>query len=246
MAGTGSTDQQQGTGPVTQLRSGPVPVPKTSPVRESHLPSTVARVNTRGVPNTGPRYSGRSELTQIVGRARLFLSSYAPLFGILAISFDGLALRLVCLGLFATGMADTWHITRLAKTETQDYEITVQSSEDTGAEVSGYLASYLLPFVTVASPGWRELLAYSLFLLVAFVIYVRSNLVRVNPTLYLFGYRVLKIVYGEGEQDSFRHAGPAAKSTLLRSLRALEHPNLIFSVIRHHVRQNANWRSLGQ
>jgi hypothetical protein len=153
------------------------------------------------VPNTGPRYSGRAELTQIVGRARLFLSSYAPLFGILAISFDGLALRLVCLGLFATGMADTWHITRLAKTETQDYEITVQSTEDTGAEVSGYLASYLLPFVTVASPGWRELLAYSLFLLVAFVIYVRSNLVRVNPTLYLFGYRVLKIVYGEGKQQ---------------------------------------------
>jgi hypothetical protein len=136
------------------------------------------------VPNTGPRYSGRAELTQIVGRARLFLSSYAPLFGILAISFDGLALRLVCLGLFVTGMADTWHITRLAKTETQDYEITVQSTED-----------------TVASPGWRELLAYSLFLLVAFVIYVRSNLVRVNPTLYLFGYRVVKIVYGEGKQQ---------------------------------------------
>jgi hypothetical protein len=83
----------------------------------------------------------------------------------------------------------------------EPYDITVKSSEDTGGEVSGYLASYLLPFVTVPTPGWRDLLGYALFLLVGLVIYVRSNLVRVNPTLYLLGYRVLAVRYGESKQQ---------------------------------------------
>ena len=151
--------------------------------------------------DTGPKHSARAELTQVAARTRLFLSSYAALMGILAIRFDGQALRLVCLGLFLVGVLDTWRITRKAKSGLEHYDITVQCSEDTGGEVSGYLASYLLPFVTVPSPGWRDLLAYGLFLLVALVIYVRCDLVRVNPTLYLFGYRVLKVQYNEGKKQ---------------------------------------------
>jgi hypothetical protein len=99
------------------------------------------------------------------------------------------------------GVLDTWHITRKAKSGRVPYDITVQASEDTGGEVSGYLASYLLPFVTVPSPGWRDLLAYGLFLLVGLVIYVQSDLVRVNPTVYLFMYRILKVKYNEGKQQ---------------------------------------------
>ncbi len=147
-------------------------------------------------PGQGPRYSGRAEVTRAAARARLFLSSYAPLFGILAIRFDGLALRLVFAALFAWGVLDTIWITRRARTHLQPYEIIVAGTEDTGGEVGGYLASYLLPFVTISTPGWRDLLGYSLFLLVGLVIYVRSNLVRVNPTLYLLGYRVLAVRYG--------------------------------------------------
>jgi hypothetical protein len=33
------------------------------------------------------------------------------------------------------------------------------------------------------------------------VIYVRSSLVRVNPTLYLLGYRVLAVRYGVSKQQ---------------------------------------------
>lgn len=149
----------------------------------------------------GPRYSPRAEITQAAARARLYLSSYAALFGILAIRFDGLALRLACAGLFAVGTADTLRITTKAKSGLVPYKVTIRSSEDSGGEVSGYLASYLLPFVTVPTPGWRDLLAYGLFLLVGLVIYVRSNLVRVNPTLYLLGYRVLHVRYGTDKQQ---------------------------------------------
>jgi hypothetical protein len=153
------------------------------------------------VPDYGPGYSVRVDLTQAAARARLFVSSYAVLFGILAIRFDGLALRLICLGLFLEGVLDTLRITRKGRSGREPYDITVQSSDDTGGEVSGYLASYLLPFVTVSSPGWRDLLGYGLFMLVALVIYIRSDLVRVNPTLYLLGYRVLKVRYDASKQQ---------------------------------------------
>jgi hypothetical protein len=123
------------------------------------------------------------------------------LFGILAIRFDGSALRLVCAGLFVVGVLDTVWITHRTSTRLQPYEITIRGTEDTGGEVGGYLASYLLPFVTVPTPGWRDLLAYALFLTVGLVIYVRSNLVRVNPTLYLLGYRVLAIRYGVDQRQ---------------------------------------------
>jgi hypothetical protein len=112
----------------------------------------------------------------------LFLSSYVALFGILATRFDGLALRLACAALCFVGLLDTIHFTRRTKSGLEPHDVTITSSEDTGGEVSGYLASYLLPFVTVPSPEWRDLVGYALFLVVALVIYVRSNLVRVNPT----------------------------------------------------------------
>lgn len=163
----------------------------------------------------GPGYSARAEITQAAARARLYLSSYAALFGILAVRFDGLVLRLACAGLFAVGTADTFRITLKTKSGLVPYEIKVTSSEDTGGEVSGYLASYLLPFVTVPTPGWRDLLAYGLFLLVGLVIYVRSNLVRVNPTLYLLGYRVLHVHYGaHREQFLVTRVVPAEGQTV--------------------------------
>ena len=86
--------------------------------------------------DTGPKYSARAELTEVAARARLFLSSYATLFGILAIRFDGQALRLVCLGLFLVGVLDTWRITRKVKSGLEPHDITVQSADDTGGEVS--------------------------------------------------------------------------------------------------------------
>lgn len=149
----------------------------------------------------GPRYSARAEWTLSLARARLFFSSYAVLFAILAVRFDGLALRVVCGAFCVLGVLDTVRILRRASSNVEPHEVTVGSSEDTGGEVSGYLASYLLPFVTVPTPQWQDLVGYGLFLVVALVIYVRSNLVRVNPTLYVLTYRVLRISYADGKEQ---------------------------------------------
>jgi hypothetical protein len=44
---------------------------------------------------------------------------------------------------------------------------TVRTVEDRGGEVAGYLATYLLPFVTVSEPDVRDVVGYALFLVVS-------------------------------------------------------------------------------
>jgi hypothetical protein len=72
------------------------------------------------------------------------------------------------------------------------------SVRDAGAEAASYLATYLLPFLTVAAPTARDVVAYAGFLLVAAAIYLRSAVVQVNPLLYLLGYRVLSVTDDHG------------------------------------------------
>jgi hypothetical protein len=50
--------------------------------------------------------------------------------------------------------------------------------------------------VTVAQPGWRDLVGYAIFLAVAGAVYIRSGMLQVNPTLYLLGWRVFAVSLG--------------------------------------------------
>ncbi len=190
---------------------------RPSPVRIhlSHPTHNLRTVDTSVVPNLGPRHSGRAELTRSVSRARMFLISYVPLFGILTIRFDGRNLRCACLALCVIGVVDLLQITIRIPRSSQVYPIEIMATEDTGGEVSGYLASYLLPFVTVSTPSARDLLGYGIFLIVALVIFIRSDLIRINPTFYLLGYRVLKVRFGEqGTQYLLTRVEPRAGETI--------------------------------
>ena len=140
-----------------------------------------------------------SERLPLGGRILLFLSSYAPLFGILAIRFSAAGQRYVCLALASIGVAYLGGVALVARrAEPRPYE--VQSVSDAGGEVAGYLASYLLPFVTVATPTLADTLGYALYGLVTLGIFVRSDLIRINPTLYLMGRRIICVTLVGGEE----------------------------------------------
>ena len=66
--------------------------------------------------------------------------------------------------------------------------------------MAAYLATYLLPFVTLSEPSDRDVVSYLLFLLVAALIYVQSDLLQINPVLYLFRRRVVKVTTKAGWQ----------------------------------------------
>lgn len=133
----------------------------------------------------------------MLGRPLLFLSSYAPLFALLAIRFEPPWLWIPCTLLAAVGVAALWLLLKLdARSAPGPHVLT--SVRDAGAEATAYLASYLLPFLTLPTPTPRDVLAYTGFLLVAAVISLRSAVAQVNPLLYLLGYRVLSVTDKNG------------------------------------------------
>jgi hypothetical protein len=137
-------------------------------------------------------------------RVRLFLVSYAPLWMMLALRAlpDGVTLRWTgrpATGTIAFGALALWSFAdgwRLVRGSQRRGAITMRFAEvrDEGGAAGGYLATYLLPLLAVTPQGPGDWAAYALYGAVAAVVFVRTDLALVNPTLYLFGWRVVSAV----------------------------------------------------
>jgi len=135
----------------------------------------------------------------MLGKPLLFFSSYAPLFGLLAIRFVEPWLWITCAALAALGVASLLLLLRLDRRAEPDPH-NLESATNAGGEAASYLAGYLLPFLTVATPTLRDVIAYAGFLVVAAAINLRTSVAQVNPLLYLLGYRVLSVTDDGGLQ----------------------------------------------
>ena len=134
-------------------------------------------------------------------RSMLFLSSYFPLaliffflfveqqpvwaIAVLAISFSGLIIMWLYFFLFAP---------RLGSIQER-----INSLQRRDADVMGYIASYLLPFVAIPFGGWQQGAALLIFVAVLGIVYVNSNMIHINPMLNLFGYHLYEITLEHSE-----------------------------------------------
>lgn len=132
-------------------------------------------------------------MTESIRRIRLFIGSYAPLFLLLAIRFTPRYLWIACLIIGVYGILDMAWIVYITSRGTGPDPIRIATVRDAGAEISGYLATYLLPFLTVSTPTVRDVLAYIGFLFIVGLLYVRSEMTQINPTLYMLGRKVVHI-----------------------------------------------------
>jgi len=103
----------------------------------------------------------------------------------------------------------------------------IKSVSDRGGEVAGYLVTYLLPLLTVAEPTPKDWLAYILFIALVGVIYVRTDMLHINPLLYLFGFLVFDVVLEGGQQYLVvtrrrLHPGDSIQAAPLRSYLIIE------------------------
>jgi hypothetical protein len=160
--------------------------------------------------------------SDLVVEVALFLCSYAPLFLILAIRFTTHWLEILCGSLFAVGLFGGLAVV-LRYRGVSGRSWTATRVEDRGAEVSGYLASYILPFVVVPEPSWRDLVGYAIFFVVAATIYIRSGMLQINPTLYLFGWRVFAVSLGERWTGYALARGSLARGDSVEVRRVTEH-----------------------
>jgi hypothetical protein len=132
---------------------------------------------------------------------QLFFASYALLFALLAIKFEDEHLEILCGSMALFGLMCSARILGVLVDRATN-EISISKIDDQGGEVGAYILTYMLPFLTIASPTWRETLTYALFIVVVAIIYIRSNLIFINPVLYIFGYRIFGITTAD-DQSGF-------------------------------------------
>jgi hypothetical protein len=133
----------------------------------------------------------------MVGRWLLFVSSYSPLFALIAIRLEPSTLQ-IALFVMAVGGAAGLFVVLAAASRIEPKPCEYSTAEDRGVDVAGYLATYLVPFLTVSRPTSRDVLAYACFLALVGIIYVRSTLVGVNPLMYLLRFRLFAVKDSKG------------------------------------------------
>ena len=122
----------------------------------------------------------------------LFISSYSPLFLILAIRFEEPPLR-IAMGVVALTGVVLLGTLLLVAVNAEPREHIVVKVEDRGGEVAAYIATYLLPLVVLTVPTAYNLVGYGLFLIVSATVFVQSRMVYINPLVYLTGRRILAV-----------------------------------------------------
>lgn len=126
-------------------------------------------------------------------RIQLAMSAYVPLFVIGFIRFEGKWLRCALSILIMIGIISLFSLIRTSVKRVQPREATPTTVRDLGSKVAAYVASYLLPFMRVDEPDIKDVIAYTIVLLMLGILIVTSDLVGVNPLLRLFGYRVFAV-----------------------------------------------------
>jgi hypothetical protein len=130
----------------------------------------------------------------VLAQFGLFLSSYAPLFGVFGLldSFGpGWAAR-VCLIVAAIGLVLPWIVLARAR-RLASQTLNVATSQIRDGDALAYIATYLVPFAAISATTARERGALGLFIFLIAVIYIRSELFYVNPLLALAGYRLFQV-----------------------------------------------------
>ncbi|HVB74180.1 MAG TPA: hypothetical protein VNE38_11555 [Ktedonobacteraceae bacterium] len=136
-------------------------------------------------------------------RCMLFLSSYFPLAVIFWVIFVAqqpvLAWSAVIVGGFGLLFTLVYVFGVTAKLEPIQEKIAERHEK--GSDIMGYVASYLVPFATFSLSGWQQITVFLLFMFILGVIYVNSEMIRVNPVFNLIGYRLYEITVENGEDS---------------------------------------------
>jgi hypothetical protein len=155
----------------------------------------------------------------LLGRPRLFLSSYARCSALLAIRFEQRWLWISCVVLAALGVASLWAAAQAGRPPVFGAPLAGvgQGGRRGGGRPPGCVPASI-PYRGYANGQGRPLLRG--FLLVAAVINIRS-VAQVNPLLYLLSYRVLSVTddHGLSAYMIIRHSPPAGDRVLAIGLR---------------------------
>jgi hypothetical protein len=145
----------------------------------------------------------------------MFLSSFSPLLVVFALldSFGKGAATVVCLILAVLGPILLFVVLRVARSF-NSVELVAASSHRRDGDVLAYVATYLIPFLTVNAVTLRSRLAVAVFIALIALFYIRGEMYFLNPLLGVVGYRLFQVQTADGHAVTLitkrRHIGDQA------------------------------------
>jgi hypothetical protein len=120
----------------------------------------------------------------------MFFSSYTLLFLGMAIKYEASKMWLLLLGVSIIGFISTLFIIKrkINLDETNIVEITSKNDQ-----VLGYLATYLIPMLDFNLENLRDIFSLAIIFFVIAILYIKADLIYINPMLMLFGYNIYEV-----------------------------------------------------
>ena len=129
-----------------------------------------------------------------------FISAYSPLFVILAIRNADYSSWLnpnnyVSLFLIIVSLISLFFIKFFLNKQKniQPEQFEIVDIEDKTGELSTYLLTYLVPFLTINLHSKRDMLSLIIFIYIIGLIYVNSNMIYINPIIMFFKHKILEL-----------------------------------------------------
>jgi len=141
-------------------------------------------------------------MPRLAFRVALFLSSYAPLFLLLAYTnrHSGAAV-LVLAAVTAIGVLALFIVMAAQRHEVGPI-LRVAHVRPNDGDVLAYTATYLVPFIGVDLTTTDGVVVFVSFLSVLALVYINSNMLFVNPLLTLAGFHTLAVTDTSGHEYS--------------------------------------------
>jgi hypothetical protein len=131
-------------------------------------------------------------------RIAMFLSSYSPLFGLLAYTNHETRWAWRILGAVAILSVLALFTVMWANRRERGPRLTVAHSRPQEGEVLAYIATYLIPFLALDLSRTKDVVTLCAFLAVLMVVYVNSSMLFVNPLLSIAGYHSFEVEDPDG------------------------------------------------
>jgi hypothetical protein len=131
-------------------------------------------------------------------RIVLFLSSYAPLLALFGVRRRHCVPELIALEATAVvSVLVLWLFVRMQRGYA-DTSIKIESWDTKDADTLGYIATYLIPLLSLNLGNFDDVLALGVFAVVLGVVYCNSSLIYTNPMLSLMGYHLFEVKESDG------------------------------------------------
>lgn len=128
----------------------------------------------------------------------MFLSSYSPLFALLAYTNRHVAGASLILAAVSVAAVVGLAAVMASKRNERGPQLVVAHAKPRDGDFLAYVATYLIPFLELDLAKCDDVVVLCVFLLVLGVVYVNSSMLFVNPVLSVVGYHSFEVEDPDG------------------------------------------------